>query len=603
MTSDPRQDLAPAALDWTAQGAPRSLRFDDIYFSREGGLDESRAVFLRGCGLPVAWSGRRTFTVAELGFGSGLNILAVLDLWRAARPAGAALSLFSTEAYPLTRSQAAQALAAWPELNDLAASLLAHWPRCAPGFHRIAWPDLNATLDLALGEALWAVQQWDGAADAWFLDGFSPAKNPQMWRPELLSALAARSAPGARLATFTVAGSVRRALTTAGFAVDKRPGHGAKRERLEGRWPGETSDRPAPAVAVIGAGVAGASLVRALRALGLAPALVEAQVSGAGASGNPAALVTPALDAGGGPRARLYAQAFARAVDLYRALGAEAVLGQGALQLEASPRDGPRFEAVMGSGVFEPAALVPRSPQSVVQDLDQPACGGLLIAEGLWLRPQAVLEAWLEPTPVVMGSVASLRRADGAWALLDAGGGEILRADAICLAAGAGTAALLDGAAALTPVRGQVSWVEGLALPRAAAWGGYAVPMDGGVLFGATHDRGRTDLQTLAQDHGRNLGALAAGLPKLAERAARLPLHGRAAVRAATPDQLPLAGAWGDDGLYVLGGLGSRGFTTAPLLAEHLAARIAGTPSPLPLDLQRLVDPGRPSARVRPAGP
>src|ERR1700760_1985771 len=110
-----------AELDWTAEGAPRSTRFDDIYFSREGGLEETRAVFLHGCGLPEAWAGRRRFTVAETGFGTGLNILALLDLWRRERPAGGRLSIFSVEAYPLARKEAERALAAWPDLADLAA--------------------------------------------------------------------------------------------------------------------------------------------------------------------------------------------------------------------------------------------------------------------------------------------------------------------------------------------------------------------------------------------------------------------------------------------------------------------------------------------------
>jgi tRNA 5-methylaminomethyl-2-thiouridine biosynthesis bifunctional protein len=600
---DTPSDLAGAGLDWTPQGAPRSRRFDDIYFSREGGLEETRAVFLQGCALPDAWRGRSRFTVAELGFGTGLNILALLELWRRHRPPGAHLSIFSVEAYPLTREEARRALAAWPELTDLAETLTTAWPRRAPGFHRIAWPELDATLDLAVGEALWALDQWTGAADAWFLDGFSPAKNPQMWRPELLEAVAARSAPGAALATFTVAGAVRRGLQAAGFSVDKRPGHGAKRERLEGRLSGAALlDAAAPAVAVIGAGIAGAALVRALKAQGLEPVLVEAEgSSGAGASGNPAALVAPALDAGGGPRARFYAQAFARAADLYRALGPDAVIGQGALQLEKADRDAARFDAVLAGGVFEDGALERLSPAAAGQRLGEPAPGGLRLAEGLWLRPAAVLDAWTASARRLTRRVAALERRDGRWALLDDDGGEILRTDVVMVACGAQAPDLLGGAAPLTPVRGQASWALGLELPCAAAWGGYALPMDGGVLFGATHDRGRTDLEVLAEDHARNLKTLGEALPRLAGAAARLPLEGRASLRATTPDRMPLAGQVGE-GLYVLGGLGSRGFATAPLLAEHLAAQVTGAPSPLPLDLQRLADPARPALAKRAAG-
>src|SRR5665213_3712819 len=210
--------------------------------------------------------------------------------------------------------------------------LTARWPRRASGLHRIDFPELNATLDLALGEALWGIGQWSGKADAWMLDGFAPAKNPDMWRDEVLRAVAARSAPGGRLSTFTVAGHVRRGLEGAGFSVAKAPGHGRKRERLEammpGGWPAEAPrDAFLPRAAVIGAGIAGAALARALMAEGVRPIVID---SGQGdeASGNPAALVTPALDAGGGARARFYAQAFARAVDLYQALGDHAVIAK-----------------------------------------------------------------------------------------------------------------------------------------------------------------------------------------------------------------------------------------------------------------------------------
>jgi tRNA 5-methylaminomethyl-2-thiouridine biosynthesis bifunctional protein len=587
--------LDPADLDWTDDGAPRSKRFGDIYFSREGGLDETRAVFLQGCGLPGAWQGRSHFTVGELGFGTGLNILALLKLWARTRTPGQTLSVFSIEAYPLPREDAARALSAWPELGALSQPLLGVWPRRAPGFHRVSWPESGVTLDLAQGEALWALEQWTGAADAWFLDGFSPALNPGMWREEVLAAVTARTAPGAVLATFTVAGAVRRGLQAAGFAVDKRPGHGAKRERLEARFAGEPGPAsPLPTVAVIGAGIAGASLVRALTALGLDPVVVEAEGRGAGASGNPAALVTPALDAGGGARARLYAQAFSRAVDLYRAVGPAVVANEGVIQLQSGERDGARFDTVAAGDVFEPGALVRLTPAQATAALGYPAqVGAVRFTEGLVIRPPALLDVWLGGARRLHAHVASLRRREGdGWTLLDEEGHALLAADVVCVAAGAQVDALLDQPLPLLPVRGQASWAEGLDLPTAVVWGGYAAPFDGGLLFGATHDRGRTDTGTDPADHERNLDILAQALPAVAQSARLIPVQGRASIRAAAHDRMPVAGAVGD-GLYVLGGLGSRGFTTAPLLAEHLAALIAGTPSPMPRDLQSTVEPSR----------
>jgi len=583
-----------AGLDWTPEGAPRSLRFDDIYFSAADGLAEARAVFLQGCGLPQAWREHLHFTVGELGFGTGLNILALLDLWRRERPPGARLSIFSVEAFPLAAHDAARALAAWPELADLTARLLGQWPRRAPGFHRLTFPELDATLDLAIGEAAWALGQWSGSADAWFLDGFSPAKNPQMWRSEVLEGVAARSAPGARLGTFTVAGEVRRGLQAAGFDVAKRPGHGRKRERLEGRFAGQASAGPrAPRVAVIGAGIAGAALARALEALGGQVIVLDGEGPGARASGNPAALVAPALDAGGGARAAFYAQALARAHDLYEALGPEAVIGRGALQLEHTERDPRRFDAVVGSGAFDPRRLCRLTAGQAAERAGQPlAEGGLAFADALVVQPGAVIGAWLAAAQVIAGQAARLTRQDGVWRVLDGRGAMLAEADAVCIAAGAQARALAP-ALPLSPVRGQASWVTGPGLSCALAWGGYAVPMDGGLLFGATHDRGREDLQIEQADHRRNLDALAEVLPNLAGELNVADLTGRVGVRAAAPDRMPLAGALGEDGLYFLGGLGSRGFATAPLLGEHLAARICGAPSPLPAEGRRIVDPLR----------
>jgi tRNA 5-methylaminomethyl-2-thiouridine biosynthesis bifunctional protein len=190
---------------------------------------------------------------------------------------------------------------------------------------------------------------------------------------------------------------------------------------------------------------------------------------------------------------------------------------------------------------------------------------------------------------VIEARVETLDRRDGRWTLLDADGGAIVDADVVCLAAGADPRLPEGWGLQFAPVRGQVSWAEGLTLDRARAWGGYAAPMDGGVLFGATHDRGRRDAALSDADHLRNLATLAQALPELAAQAADRPLHGRAAVRATTFDSMPVAGPVGPPGLYILGGLGSRGFTTAPLLAEHVAAQVLCAPSPLPVSLRPLV--------------
>ena len=576
-------------LDWTDDGQPRSRLFGDVYFSAQDGLAESRAVFLAGCGLPEAWAGRRYFVVGELGFGTGLNIAALLQLWCDNRPDGGVLQIFSIEAFPIAADEAARALARWPELARIADLLTARWPGRARGRHRVEFPEFGAILDLAVMDAAEALSEWDGRADAWFLDGFSPALNAAMWSDEVLALVAARSAPGARAATFTVAGQVRRGLAAAGLAVDKRPGFGRKRERLEARLPGEPADPQSPCVAIIGAGIAGASAARAVRALGAQAVVVEAVAAGSGGSGNPAALVTPRLDAGLGEAARLFAQAFARAIDLYSAIPG-AVTRRGVLQLAADVRDLDRFGKIAGADIFEPGALEVLAPEAAGARLGEAAPAALDQTTAQVVSPAAILSAWLGDT--VARDVAALEPDGAGWRLLDAEGQEILRADAVIVAAATGSARPLPDLP-LKPVRGQASWTQDSASAPAAAWGGYVLPTHDGLLFGATHDRDDAASDLREADHARNLQTLGGALPGLAARLAGSPLSGRASIRAVTPDRLPLAGPTALAGVYALSGFGSRGFSLAPLLAEHVAALAVGAPSPLGTAAAALVAPDR----------
>lgn len=592
-------------LDWTPHG-PRSRRFDDVYFSAQDGLAESRLVFLQGCGLPDAWRGRDRFAVGELGFGAGLNALALIDLWRRERAPGALLHLFSVEAFPLSREEAARALSAWPELGDIASALLDGWPDGRRGFHRIELPRWGVIVDLAIADVEPALRGWSGCADAWFLDGFAPSRNPGMWTPEVLSLVAARSAPGARAATYTVAGAVRRGLGAAGYSLERRPGFGRKRERLEARLPAIKDEpaRPAPCepkgVVVVGGGIAGAALVRAFAALGVRPTLIEAEAIGAGASGNPAALVTPWLDASLGPAARLHAQAFARAADLYRRETPDAVIATGALQLERRQRDDARFAVVAAWDGFGPDALAPLTAEATSAALGERAPASLLFRHALTVEPHEVLERWTASGERRAATVSRLEHDAHGWRLYNDEGGLVAEAAVVCLACSL-SSALLAGLPLLRPVRGQASWTEQRdgAPITAAAWGGYAIPTRSGVLFGATHDRGELEPASRPEDDARNRRTLAEGRPVLAQALAGRPLASRASIRATTPDHLPLAGAVPRaPGLFVLTGLGGRGFTLASLLAEHIAAQALGAPSPLPADLALLVAPHRFGAQI-----
>ncbi|WP_199555984.1 tRNA (5-methylaminomethyl-2-thiouridine)(34)-methyltransferase MnmD [Sandaracinobacteroides hominis] len=543
----------PGAV-WEA-GVLRSARFGDVYASRQGALAQSRAVFLGGCGLPQRWAGRRRFTVGELGFGTGLNMLALLQLWQQHRPEGATLHLFSIDGFPLAAADARRALEPFPELAQIATPLLAGWPKGARGLHRIRWPELGATLDLMVGDVGEALAGWDGKADAWFLDGFSPAKNPEMWSEALLAQVAAHTAPGGRAATWSVAGAVRRGLEAGGFDVSRQPGFGHKSERLEARFPGVAAEPPQPRVAIIGAGIAGASLARAFADFGLT-AHIFAQ--GPMASGNPAALVTPRLAAGSGDGAALHALAFRRAVQRIRESAPEAIIAQGVRRL-LSESETARAVATVESGLFDAGSLT----------LDG---DGMRMAEALVVSPDRLRAAWL---PAV-----EERRVEA----LPEG------FDILVVAAGIESAALAG--VHLRAVRGQASFAD---LPMEApptSWGGYLIPTDTGLLFGATHDRGDTGWEVRDADNARNLEGLARRFPRLAARLAETPLSAAAGVRAATGDHQPLAGEV-RAGLFVLTGLGGRGFTLAPLLAEHVAAQALSLPSPLSLPMQRLVSPAR----------
>jgi tRNA 5-methylaminomethyl-2-thiouridine biosynthesis bifunctional protein len=589
-------------LVWTEAGEPRSGRYGDVYFSAEDGLSETRAVFLTGCGLPEAWSGRRDFTVAELGFGTGLNIAALIDLWRRHRPEGGRLHVFSIEGYPLSVEEARRALAAWPEIAETTAALLDLWPAGTPGFHRIDLPDWGVTFDLAVGEAEWALTQWTGQADAWFLDGFAPSTNPAMWSEAIMDGIAARSAPGARVATFTVAGVVRRGLASRGFTVEKRPGHGRKRERLEA-W---RADSPSPRkaadrVAVIGAGIAGAAVARALVAAGCAPVVLDAEGPASAASGFPAALVTPRFDLGDAAISALFVQALDRADTLYAALP-DAIVARGVLQLPGSERDARRFEKVVDRPDWTKGEmkLVDPSPR-LGEPVDERA---LSMAPAFVVSPRAVVEGLLAGCDVRKGAVAAIEPGPDGWRVLNLDGEVLAEAAAVVVCAGAQLATLAPELA-LSPVRGQAEWVERPNAPAPLAWGGYVAPKaSGGFLFGATHDRGDTSTEARAEDTARNLATLATRLPGLAARIDPSDIRSRAATRATTRDRLPVAGALPDrPGLFVLGGLGSRGFCLAPLLGEHIAALITGLNSPLPRDVAERVSPARTSAAALASSP
>lgn len=230
--------FAPATLRFDAAGIPRSEAYDDVYHASAGGPAQARHVFLAGNGLPARWRGRKHFTVLETGFGLGLNFMATWQAWADDPQACEVLHFVSLEKHPLSAADLARAHAAWPEFAPFSADLLVAWPALESGTYRIALAAGRLMLELVFADAVDALPGLKVSADACYLDGFSPAKNPDLWSPEVCRALAAHAAPGATLATWSVAGAVRRALVEAGFALTRRPGFAGKREMLTGVFAG-----------------------------------------------------------------------------------------------------------------------------------------------------------------------------------------------------------------------------------------------------------------------------------------------------------------------------------------------------------------------------
>jgi tRNA 5-methylaminomethyl-2-thiouridine biosynthesis bifunctional protein len=615
----PRLPPAPE-LSWSKDGSSLSARaFDDVYYSKEGGLAESEAVFLAGTGLPDAWRHRERFALCELGFGTGLNLLAAWRAWKLSRRPHAQLHISTIEAFPLARDDAARALAQFPELAEIAAKLLGSWPVRAYAPQRLWFPEDGLSITLHTGDAETVLAGLEVAFDAWFLDGFAPAANPRMWSGPVLQHVARLSAPGARLASFTVAGEVRRGLERLGFKVERKRGFGKKRERLEAVWTGPHAASASlypygacePArVAILGAGVAGAACAQALVRRGVEAVVVEAAPAlGAGASGNPVGLVMPRLDRGG-PLASFYLGAYLHAVAAYEALGVFTPCGVEQL----AQKDGE-----------EALADLLRDPP-LPEDWLRPFVGGALHVRAGLANPVQAAERMLQGASVLFeATVGGLDRAESGWIVRAADGRALLKADAVVLACGAQLKRFAP--AAFLPIalsRGQIEWGEGHAPPRARTQGSYVAPYQGGVLFGATFDKADAveaeHSEELCRDaRQRNIAALSALAPEIAATLRREALTSRVSFRATTPDRAPVAGllpdaeAWlkryaalaqggrvdlrepapAHAGVYVIGGLGARGLTHAPLLGEVIAGEMCGEPELLSRTARDALHPAR----------
>ncbi|MDP3759948.1 MAG: FAD-dependent 5-carboxymethylaminomethyl-2-thiouridine(34) oxidoreductase MnmC [Ramlibacter sp.] len=601
------------AVEWLPDGTPRSPRFDDIYRSSTGGLEQARHVFLRGCGLPQAWAGRPQWRILETGFGLGLNFLAAWRAWKDDPQRSRILHFATVEAWPVAAADLVRSATPYPELAPLAEELAAQWFGLLPGVHRLSFEQGCVLLTLFVGDVRGGLRQEAFQADSIFLDGFDPPRNPAMWELATLKAVARHSRRGTAIATWTVAGDIRRDLAQCGFAVEKAEGLPPKRQCLKGSYAPAWEPkglRPANTVeaghcVVIGGGLAGAAAAASLARRGWQVTVLDADAKpAAGASGLPVGLVAPHFSPDDNLLSRLSRCGVRATFQQARALlpEGEEWHATGVLEHRVGETIAP-FESL--------EATRPWTRQAALHELESalldPSMVTLWHEQGGWIKPTALVRAWLAQTGVTWRGnvkVQRLERTGDGWAVIDSHSHETARAGLVVVAAAHASAALLGPALPLQPVRGQVSWAAetGEALPPFPVNGdGHFIPhvptSQGAAWFcGSTFDRDQVDRAPRDDDHRANQARLRRLLPdverQLAPAFASGLLQVWTGVRCASADRRPLLGEV-EPGLWVSTAMGSRGLTFAALCAELLAARVHGEPLPLERRLAKALDLAR----------
>ena len=581
--------LAPARPAFAPDGTPWSEAYGDVYHSADGGLAQARHVFLRGNGLPERWRGRRVFTVLETGFGFGLSFLATWQAWRDDPQRCERLHFVSVEKHPFEVAALQLLLDKFPETTTQANHLISSWPMLVPGMHRLEFENGNVVLTLFFGDVADGLPQLALAADALYLDGFAPAKNPEMWDARLLRHLGRLAAPGATAATWSVAAPVREALQGAGFAVEKVPGFATKKEMLVGRLirrvkePQRFTDRRAM---VIGAGVAGAAAAERLAARGWQVTVIERHRAPAEeASGNPAGAFHPVIAPDDSLFARWTRAAFLFSLNHWKNLNGLQWARCGVLQLARDER-----ELASQRRALETLGYPPRYARF------DAARGGIWFPEGGWLQPRSLVSALLSNVNVIYGrEVADLVGEGNAWNAKDAKGDIIASAPVLVLANAADALRLRpQPAVRLQRVRGQLTLVPAIAgLEHVLLRGGMALPGVGGLsVVGASYDIGDADPSLRVDSHAGNLERLERILPGAAAGLDPAKLEGRVGFRATVRDRLPLVGAI-ENGLFAAFAYGSRGLLWAGLCGELIASQLEGEPLPVERKLAAAVAPER----------
>lgn len=636
--------IQSANLEFNSEGTPVSRDFDDVYFSNDNGLEETRYVFLGGNQLEVRFPQHPhpLFVVAESGFGTGLNFLTLwqaFDAFSRQHPDATLqrLHFVSFEKFPLTASDLHLAHQHWPELAPWAEQLQAQWPLPVAGCHRLLLDGGRVTLDLWFGDINELTDKLDDSfnqqVDAWFLDGFAPSKNPDMWTPTLFAAMARTVRPGGTLATFTCAGFVRRGLQEAGFTMSKYKGFGRKREMLIGEMTQPQSDAArapwfartgteAREVAIIGGGIASALLSLALLRRGWAVTLYCADTAPAqGASGNRQGALYPLLTGHDVALAQFFPAAFLFARRLYDALPVEFDHEWcGVTQLGWDEKSAQKIIQMLSLGLPEDIARAVSDTQMHGAIGLETGCGGIEYPLGGWLCPADLTTAVFEQArqqglQVHWGkTLTALEQQETGWQLQFEDGQTAL-APAVVLASGHNINQFTQTEhLPVYAVGGQVSHIpttENLAkLKQVLCYDGYLTPQNPRHqqhCIGASYHRGEREMTFNEEDQQANRQRLIDCFPdkEWTQEVDVSANEARCGVRCATRDHLPMVGNVPDyeatlrdyaslhespheahsapiyPNLFVLGGLGSRGLCSAPLTAEVLAAQMSNEPLPL----------------------
>jgi tRNA 5-methylaminomethyl-2-thiouridine biosynthesis bifunctional protein len=593
--------LTPATLVFRADGTPYSPRHDDIYHSAAGAFAQAEHVFLKGNALPERWGGRPIFSILEIGFGLGVNFLTTWAQWRVDPARCERLHFVSIEKHPFSPTDlrtAHAAIVADASIARLSALLADAWPMLVPGMHRLEFEAGRVALTLVFGDAIETLPSLSMRADAIYLDGFAPSKNPDLWSPQVFRSLTRVAADDATVATYTSVGDVKRGLAQAGFECTKVDGFASKRTMLVGRfaprWRVRRYEPPLPLAVserhavVIGAGLAGCAITERLAARGWRITSLERHHAAAReASGNPAGVFHPMLSRDDSVASRITRAGFLYALrrwSMLADLAAHSVQrAQGLLQIAESEEEAQSFAQVLASLAYPAEFVTAVSRDEAARIAGVPVTrGGCFFPHGGWIDPAQLCAAQCASAGGLLErrygvEAARIERSGDQWTVFDAAGQTLARAPVVIFA-NAHDAARVAGLnhAPTRSVRGQLTLLpdslspidaigslKGLRLPVIGE--GYAVPLvDGTKLIGATYDIDDTDTALRTEAHVENIERVARMLPSLTGQFESLEspasssnetgrpdasptLTGRVAFRCVTSDRLPMIGTLADE--------------------------------------------------------